>query len=456
MVQAMTMSLYIVFMIGQWFMLGKEIDHRLKIFFKANSSLDRVVYRLLMGMTFFILYFNFLSLFPSKWIYNLFWVTWVLLGLFYSWPTRGKIIQESVSSNFYEFRFLDSFEKTLVGLIFLTLLVSMPMLPTLTNFGALKLFFDPTENIGLQFWNFLEVNYYPFRSYPELYRLALSMHFYFVNMGLFLVCFYALCRYFVSRRLSLLGVFALLSSWSFTKILSADFGQSLVSTYSLIFIWSVLWVTKSATYRSGLFVGVVGYLGTLINFSYAPLIAINVLLMHFVFLKDKTTWYKKQSFKYSLFGLCLVVAFTLTNHGFLEDLRPFNPVLWQQFQTVFFRKGFNLLAIIGVLVLLIKYLKPNQSLVKDFKIDREKFNELLILLSVVLIFSVFIDYQLMNNFGLMWPIVLFALIPIELLFQSISRLRSRRNMIYLIYIMICLLDSHFEGRVKIFARLFDL
>jgi len=452
----MTMSLYIVFMIGQWFMLGKEIDHRLKIFFKANSSLDRVVYRLLMGMTFFILYFNFLSLFPSKWIYNLFWVTWVLLGLFYSWPTRGKIIQESVSSNFYEFRFLDSFEKTLVGLIFLTLLVSMPMLPTLTNFGALKLFFDPTENIGLQFWNFLEVNYYPFRSYPELYRLALSMHFYFVNMGLFLVCFYALCRYFVSRRLSLLGVFALLSSWSFTKILSADFGQSLVSTYSLIFIWSVLWVTKSATYRSGLFVGVVGYLGTLINFSYAPLIAINVLLMHFVFLKDKTTWYKKQSFKYSLFGLCLVVAFTLTNHGFLEDLRPFNPVLWQQFQTVFFRKGFNLLAIIGVLVLLIKYLKPNQSLVKDFKIDREKFNELLILLSVVLIFSVFIDYQLMNNFGLMWPIVLFALIPIELLFQSISRLRSRRNMIYLIYIMICLLDSHFEGRVKIFARLFDL
>lgn len=452
----MTMSLYIVFMIGQWFMLGKEIDHRLKIFFKANSSLDRVVYRLLMGMTFFILYFNFLSLFPSKWIYNLFWVTWVLLGLFYSWPTRGKIIQESVSSNFYEFRFLDSFEKTLVGLIFLTLIVSMPMLPTLTNFGALKLFFDPTENIGLQFWNFLEVNYYPFRSYPELYRLALSMHFYFVNMGLFLVCFYALCRYFVSRRLSLLGVFALISSWSFTKILGADFGQSLVSTYSLIFIWSVLWVTKSATYRSGLFVGVVGYLGTLINFTFAPLVIINLLLMHFVFLKDKTPWYKKQSFKYSLFGLCLVLAFALTNHGFVEDLRPFNSVLWQQFQIVFFRKGFNLLAIIGVFILLVKYLKPNQALVKDFKIDREKFNELLILLFVVLVFSFTLDYQLMNNFGLMWPIVLFALIPIELLFQSISRLRSRRNMIYLIYIMICLLDSHFEGRVKIFVRLFDL
>lgn len=172
--------------------------------------------------------------------------------------------------------------------------------------------------------------------------------------------------------------------------------------------------------------------------------------------KTKQLGTKSRALSTPLFGLCLVIAFTLTNHGFLEDLRPFNPELWFQFQTVFFRKGFNLLAIIGVLILFIKYLKPNQSLVKDFKIDREKFNELLILLAVVLIFSVFVDYQLMNNFGLMWPIVLFALIPIELLFQSISRLRSRRNMIYLIYIMICLLDSHFEGRVKIFVRLFDL
>ena len=34
------MILYILFMVGQWFLLGKEVDHRLKIYFKVNSSLD--------------------------------------------------------------------------------------------------------------------------------------------------------------------------------------------------------------------------------------------------------------------------------------------------------------------------------------------------------------------------------------------------------------------------------
>ena len=57
--------LYTLSMMGQWFFLGKEIDHRLKIYFRVNSSMDRVVYRLFLGMFFFILYFNFLYLFPE-------------------------------------------------------------------------------------------------------------------------------------------------------------------------------------------------------------------------------------------------------------------------------------------------------------------------------------------------------------------------------------------------------
>jgi hypothetical protein len=56
---------------------------------------------------------------------------------------------------------------------------------------------------------------------------------------------------------------------------------------------------------------------------------------------------------------------------------------------------------------------------------------------------------------MIWVLSFLSLIPIELIFQSISRLRSKRNMIYLIYILICLLDSHFEGRVKIFLKIFN-
>jgi hypothetical protein len=54
----------------------------------------------------------------------------------------------------------------------------------------------------------------------------------------------------------------------------------------------------------------------------------------------------------------------------------------------------------------------------------------------------------------MWILALLSLIPIEILFQTLSKLRSSRNMIYLIYILICLLDSHFEGRLKIFLKMF--
>jgi hypothetical protein len=54
----------------------------------------------------------------------------------------------------------------------------------------------------------------------------------------------------------------------------------------------------------------------------------------------------------------------------------------------------------------------------------------------------------MSGFGLMWFVVFLSILPLEWIFQTISRLRSRRNMIYLVYILVCLLDSHFEGRVR--------
>lgn len=451
------MIFYLIFMLGQWFLLGKEIDHRLKIYYRVNSSLDRVVYRLLLGKVFFILYFNLLYLFPHKWIYNLFWITWVVLGLFYSWPTRGKIIQESVSSNFSEFRFLDSFEKTLVALILAMIFFSLPQVPALTHYSALRLYFDPSENFSPLLWNFITVHLYPFRSYPELFRLSLSSHFYFIGIGLFLMGFYAFLRYFVSRRLSLLGVFALLSSWSFSKILAAQFGDAYLTTYSLLFVWSVLWALQSATYRSGLFVGLMAFYGALINLSFAPVGILGVALTYGFQRRDKTTWYCRQSLKYASLGLVLTSIILLTHRGFWDGLKPFDGWnVWDQFVTIFERKGFNTLSLLGLIILVVKLLFPKLKLLKDFKLDMDKMRPFLILGATLFLYGFITDSQLISSFNLMWPVVLFALFPIELLFQSTSRLRSRRNMIYLIYIIICLLDSHFEGRVKIFLRLFDL
>ena len=453
--QSFIMVLYIVFIVCQWFLLGKEIDYRLKIYFRVNSSMDRVVYRLLLGLFFFILYFNVINFFPPKWIYNLFWTTWIILGLFYSWPTRGKIIEESLASNFNESRHLDSFEKTLVVLISITFITSIPHLPSLTDQEALKIFFDNTKNINSQIWNFLTVNYYPFYKYPTLLKIAWSMHFYFVWVGLFLLTFYTFLRFFVSRRLSLLGVFALVSSWSFSKILTFEYGTSLVTTYLLIWIWSTLWMAKSSTYRTGLFLGLVNYFGALINPTNGFLVFPQLLLLHFSSLKEKTSWFKKQALKYASPGLFFIVLILLAywEHGANTSDLSFSSYI-KEAMVIVKRKSFNILAVFGVFVLMAKYFLPKWKISREFQFDTKKMNQVHFLILALIAHSFAFGYEMVRGFFVMWPVVFLALLPLEVLFQKISRLRSNRNMIYLIYILICLLDSRFEQRVKIFLQLF--
>lgn len=452
-IQILVMSFYLAFMVGQWFLLGKEIDYRLKIYYRVNSAMDRIIYRLILGMTAMILYFNLLSFLPGKWIYNLFWMTWIFLGLFYSWPTRGKIIQESMSSHAHEFSHLDAFEKTLVGLTFIMFLFSLPSLPLFNSVEALKLVFDPAEKISLQFWNFLSVNYFPFKRYPDLFRLAWSMHFYVIGMGLYLFTFYGFLRFFVSRRLALLGVFSLLSSWSYAKILSGNVGLSITNTYSIIFIWAFLWAAKSSTYRTGLFVGLVGYLGTLIHSSYAFLLIGELALINFYFLKEKTSWYRREFFKYALLGLILSIISLLVNFETLDHLIPLR---WKHFDEMFVvlaRKSFNALSIVGAVLIFFLFKREENFFLKGFRFNNQKFIEFSILAILILLCAFLFDFHLMDGFAIMWMVAFLALIPLEVLFQRLSRERSGRNIIYVIYILICLLDSHFEGRVKIVLRL---
>lgn len=455
--QGFLVTLYVLFILSQWFLLGKEIDHRLKIYFRVNSSIDRVVYRLFLGMFFFVILFNLIGLLSNKWINNSFWIVWGLLGLFYSWPTRGKIIQESVSTNFGEFKFLDRFEKTLLFLICSMFLFTLPDLPPLVNVDTLKLFFDPMERIGNTIWNFMLVSYYPFKSYPTLFRLGWSLHFYIVYMGFFLLVFYAFLRFFVSRRLSLLGVFALISSWSFSKTLAVNSDYILLTTFSLLWIWTLLWATKSSTYRAGLFLGLVSYWGSLINVNYSILMFVQLGLLYFVFLKDRTFWFKRQLLKYALFGSVLTVIHFFNHFDMLDGLHSFDSVFFKTASLEMGKKSFYILGFFGFIVLILKQLSDKLVIkpIKDFLIEAESLKIFLISLLVCIIFSIFWDENLVVGFSMMWILSFLSLIPIELIFQSLTRLRSKRNMIYLIYILICLLDSHFEGRIKIFLKIFN-
>jgi hypothetical protein len=439
---------------SQWFFLGKEIDYRLKIYFRVNSSIDRVVYRLFLGMFFFIVLFNCLYLLPSKWVYNFFWVIWGSLGLFYSWPTRGKIIQESVTTNFSEFKYLDGFEKTLVSLIVLMVLVSVPLLPDLVQKEALILYFDPSQQVSSVFWNFLTVTFFPFKSYPVLFKMGWCTYFYAVNISLYLLTFYAFLRFFVSRRLSLLGVFALISTWSVTKLLASSYGSLFLEMYSLLWIWGLLWVTKSSTYRTGLFIGLLGFYGAIVNQSYALLSLIQVAVLTFYFLSEKTSWFKRQLLKYASFGLGLMIALVLFGFDSSTIYNPGGLSIFEHFKTLLDRKAFFTLSIFGLLIVFLKRTTPRLRPFSALHFDKVRVDELNIGLFLVFCFGVILNGLTTQGFSLLWIIAFYSLIPLEVVFLHISRLRSSRNMIYLIYILICLLDSHFEGRVKIFLNLF--
>ena len=448
------MLLYIAFMGAQWFLLGKEIDHRLKIYFRVNSSIDRIIYRLILGMSFAIFYFNLLALLPYKWSYNSFWFTWAVLGLFYSWPSRGKIIQESVSSNFSEYKHLDSFEKTVLFLVILIFIISFPGIPKLDNYDALKLYFDPDERISNFFWSFLSMNYLPFRRYPELFRVAMGMHFYFVVFGLFLLTFYGLLRYFLCRRLGLLGVFALLSSWSFSKFIFNNYPACIQASIGIFFVWSMMWAIKSASYRSGLFFGMIGFLLTIFDAKNLSVYAVGLGILLIQFLNEKTFWFRKQFLKYNIIGIVLIIlVLVFKDFATVATYKGFS--LFPEVLDILQRKAFFTLSWIGLPLAIAKILADQKVIFKSFHIPREKLIQFILCILILLASSKFLGPSIGGTLALMAAVTVFSLIPLELVFQTMARVRSQRNIIYLLYILICLLDSHFEGRVKIFIKFID-
>ncbi len=451
--QVLMMVFYIMFMVSQWFFLGKEIDHKLRIYFNINSSMDRVVYRLILGMGFFIIYLNLLSILPGKWIYNCFWITWILLGLFYSWPTRGKIIQESVTTNFSEIKYLDSFEKTLLLLSLLIFIISFPNIPNLTDKEALMLFFDPEDNFSFQYWNFLTVNYYPFYKYPMLFKLSWVMHFYIIGSGLFIMVFYTLLRFFISRRLALLGIFSIISSWSYSKIFGNNLGFLVNSTYPLIWVWSLLWLAKSSVYRIGLFTGIVSYIGIVINNLFSFLFIPKLVYLTF-FLKNKNLWFRKKFIKYFLPGFSLFLLTFITRIDSVIMPNIMNNSSLNIFIQAINQKAFFTLSLIGILIFILKYCNIKPHYINNFKLNRNVSGEILFCILSLIFLSLFINSIFISGFTSLWILAFFSIITLEFLFQKISTFRSSRNIIYVIYILICLLDSRLEVRLKYFYRMF--
>lgn len=453
--QSNILIIYLIFMVGQWYLFGKEIDHRFKIYFRVNSSMERIVYRVFMGSMAMLFLFNFFYLFPESMTKYLFWGFFGLFGLFYSWPTRGKIIEDSMTDQFGEMKFLDSFERTVFVLSVITFLVSLPELALFENIEALKLYFDPNEKVSHLLWNYLSVLYHPFSAYPKLYNLIWSFHFYFISMGLFVTAFYGMLRHFFSRRLSILGLFALLSSWSYARALNTDYFFSFTTTIPLLWTWAVLWTTRSGTYRSGLFTGLMCSFAVLANVLNIVLLPITICMFYFVFLKEYTEWYRRQWIKYNLLGV-FIASLILLSQAHTAQFMKLSQLsfLFDQIGELIYRKAFFVIAPLGLLLCLILFLKSMKPRLNFLNFDLAKLKEILICFLVVLFVGLFINPQFLAGFSLIWILVFFSLVPLEWIFQSISRLRSKRNLIYALYILVCILDSHLENRIRVIGKIF--
>jgi len=190
-------------------------------------------------------------------------------------------------------------------------------------------------------------------------------------------------------------------------------------------------------------------LATLLNHFYFYLIFPSCILILFLFISDKTIWYKRQFLKYASLGFAAsgfvyYVGFDkFGGKSFSENLSVLSILSKAIFSLTYF----------GMAIVILKLVRAKSKLLASFVIDEVKLRAILVIVIFFLIYSLILDASFMNPMSMIWFIILISLIPLELLFQSIARLRSKRNMIYLVYIIICLLDSHLEGRIKIFLSI---
>lgn len=360
-----------------------------------------------------------------------------------------------MAGQFGEFKFLDAFEKTVLFLTVIIFLSSLPEVSLFQNIEALKLYLDPLEKIHFSIWKFLEVNYLPFNKFSKLYNLSWSYHVFFYGLGFFLIAFYCVVRFFFSRRLSLLAVFSIVSTWSLPRIVGSNIIESYTTTYLLIWVWSIMWATKSSTYRSGLFTGLVLSWGAMININYTYLLPITIGGVYFFFLNNQTRWYRNQWVKYNILGF-IITLFVLVSHFEVGQL--FDGVGFKQLGHIIYdfiyRKAFYTLSIFGVIFTAIYFTKKFKIYFSYVLFDKDKLKELLFLIVSIFVLGLFFNDIYVKGFSIIWIIAFFSLIPVEWIFQSISRLRSKRNIIYVLYILVCLLDSHFEGRIRIIGKMF--
>jgi hypothetical protein len=194
----------------------------------------------------------------------------------------------------------------------------------------------------------------------------------------------------------------------------------------------------------------------IININFISLLPIQLVLIGFISLHEKTFWFKRQLLKYTSLGIALSALLVIYSWDEWPKISPATLAgIFKEIGNLLSRKAFFNLSTIGLIGMIYYFILERKKQFLQLRLDGEKMKEISLSFILLMLVGLFIESALFKSFGLLWIICFLSLIPLEFIFQSISRLRSRRNLIYAIYILICLLDSHFEVRLKIFSKLFS-
>lgn len=428
--------------------LGEFIDFQFKIYFQVNSSLDRFIYRFFAGMIMHQTLIYVLTLFVPQKEFS-FFAYYLLLAieaaLFFYMQKKGN--ESSFGQkNIWDLKFLDSFEKTILLLSLLCFIFSFPELSYIPvgkeNVEKFLSTHHPYPPQGFHPVNFDYFSLlYNIKSYQtKIHSYVIFLHLYLLEYGTFLLSIYSLFRFYFSRRSALLGVFAILTTWRLTKVMALDFGTCLTSMFPFVWLWGIVWSNLGKSYRLGLFLGLLAFWGLGKNIQFIYLIIPSLLYMYKIEFKDRTPWFLRQHFKYFIltFFFCMTFFFIpAIPWGQMGNVSWGLTPLFVSLKKFFLDKGFFIISIFVPFI----WQDPRLGYLTKQK-------GLLFYFSFILLFFLLFQKILVVDMAMGLLLSFLCLIPVEWFFLVHSKSRSFRNGIYLAYILICLLDSHFEGRLK--------
>jgi hypothetical protein len=406
-----------------------------------------MIYRLIFGASTVAILFTFVSFFGGSNYVKYISCFIILINFIFSiYPTSAKLIFSSISSNMGEIQHLDKLEKMLLSIFLIYFIASTPNLSFLNSSGYESFL---TQDLFHQNYEFVSSI---FNGVSD--RINILGYFYFFFGSVYYLLIYSFFRFFFSRRVSLIGILAIITNWNLMKMIYGDFTTYATSIYLVSFLWSFIWVSASKSYRTNLFFGMILALSThhpfQISLSFLLIGTFSALLAN----GTRTWWSRMQSLKYMSFGL-VVTLFLGCLDLFVGDTFNFQQK-WILSFNLFFKKAFNILGFVGIFVFLIFYFSEKFNFAKKRHSFLKSPNQLMF--SLIFGFVILGLSRFGQNFDisayLYFVIVLFCLPALELVLNSFGIFHPRRNLIFFLYIMFAILDSHFESRVKTFISLF--